>query len=242
MSSWRPLILAVDTATSCSSVAITAGDVHNGELLATVTLNSKLTHSRRLLTAVDWLLNESDVSFSQLDALAVGLGPGSFTGLRIAMATLKGLAVATAKPLLGTSTLDALALRCSGEKPLYALIDARKKEVYTARYRQDGQGVQRRQGSIRALSPERLAEEITEPVMMVGDGLFAYGRFFQERLGSLVGMAPLPLHYPAASSIGFLCSEQLQRGELLDLDTAVPLYVRASDAELSLLKKQEQGQ
>ncbi len=241
MSTGSPLILAVDTATSCSSVALTAGDVHSGELLASLTLNSKVTHSRRLLTAIDWLLSESKVSFTELDGLAVGLGPGSFTGLRIGMATIKGMAMATGKPLLGVSTLDALALRCSGEKPVYALLDARKKEVYTACYRQDRQGVLRRQGEIQALSPERLAEEISEPILMVGDGLFAYGPFFQERLGALLTMAPLPLHYPSASAIGFLCCEQLEKGEVMELDSGVPLYVRASDAELSLLRKQEQG-
>ncbi len=237
MSSERPLILAVDTATSCTSVALTAGDILGGELLASLTLNSKVTHSRRLLSALDWLLLESDVSLTDVDGLAVGLGPGSFTGLRISMATVKGLAMATGKPLLGVSTLDALALRCTGAEPVCALLDARKKEVYTAWYGQDEQGVQRRKGRIRALAPERLVEEIKEPVLMVGDGLLAYGPFFQERMGRLLAMAPLPLNYPSAASIGFLCCERLLRGEIMDLDSAVPLYVRASDAELSLIRK-----
>lgn len=241
MNSERPLILAVDTATSCTSVALTAGDAHGGELLASLTLNSKVTHSRRLLSALDWLLMESDVSLTDVDGLAVGLGPGSFTGLRIAMATVKGLAVAAGKPLLGVPTLDALAFRCGGERPVCAVLDARKKEVYTAWYSLDEQGVQRRHGGIRALAPELLAEEISKPVLMVGDGLFAYGRFLQERLGNLLSMAPLPLHYPSGSSIGFLCCEQLLKGEVLDLNSAVPLYVRASDAELSLIRKEEQG-
>jgi tRNA threonylcarbamoyladenosine biosynthesis protein TsaB len=235
----RPLILAIDTATTCTSVAITVGDIHGGELLASLTLNSKVTHSRRLLSALDWLLVESDVSLTDIEGLAVGLGPGSFTGLRIAMATVKGLAMATGKPLLGVPTLDALALHCTGEKPVCVVLDARKREVYTAWYRQDEQGVQRRQGEIRALPPERLVEEIKEPVLMVGDGLFAYGHFFQKRLGDLLAMAPLPLHYPSAACIGFLCCEQLVRGEIMSLDSAVPLYVRASDAELSLSVKKE---
>lgn len=239
MSNERPIILAVDTATSCTSVALTAGDVHAGELLATLTLNSKVTHSRRLLSALNWLLLESDVSLTEVDGLAVGLGPGSFTGLRISMATVKGLAMATGKPLLGVSTLDALALRCTGAEPVCALLDARKKEVYTAWYGQDEKGVQRRKGNIRALAPELLVEEIKESTLMVGDGLLAYGPFFQERLGSLLAMAPLPLHYPSAASLGFLSCEQLVKGEIMDLDSAVPLYVRASDAELSLKRKDQ---
>ena len=242
MSSDRPLILAVDTATSCSSVALTIGDVNGGELVATLTLNSKLTHSRRLLTGIDWLLTENSIDFSKIDGLAVGLGPGSFTGLRIAMATIKGLATAMNKPLLGVSTLDALALNCSGDKPLCVLLDARKKEVYRRWYVRDDGDVYRSQGTIQALTPKDLVAEVKESVLMVGDGLLSYGEFLKELLGEQMTMAPLPLHYPSAAAIGFLCCEQLNRGDVMDLDSAVPLYVRASDAELSLVKKEQQEQ
>jgi len=236
----RPLILAVDTATSCSSVSLTWGDMHDGELLATLSLNSKITHSRRLLTGIDWLLHENSVDKNDIDALAVGLGPGSFTGLRIAMATMKGMAMAMTKPLLGCSTLDALALNCSGNKPLCVLLDARKKEVYRQWYVQDAQNVYRPRGTIQALTPVELVAEVTEPVLMVGDGLLSYGEFLLESLGDYLTMAPLPLHYPSATTIGLLCCEKLRQDDVLDLDSAVPLYVRASDAELSLLNKEEQ--
>jgi tRNA threonylcarbamoyladenosine biosynthesis protein TsaB len=237
----RPLLLAVDTATSCSSVALTIGDVHSGELVAALTLNSKLTHSRRLLTGIDWLLTENSIDFSDIDGLAVGLGPGSFTGLRIAMATVKGLATAMDKPLLGVSTLDGLALNCSGDKPLCVLLDARKKEVYRRWYVRERDGVYRSQGTIQALTPEDLIAEVKESVLMVGDGLLSYGEYLKERLGEQMTMAPLPLHYPSAAAIGFLCCEQLDQGDVMDLDSAVPLYVRASDAELSLVKKEQQA-
>ncbi|MBL4903311.1 MAG: tRNA (adenosine(37)-N6)-threonylcarbamoyltransferase complex dimerization subunit type 1 TsaB [Desulfocapsa sp.] len=237
MSNERPLILAIDTATPCSSVALTRGDVHQGELVATLSLNSKITHSRRLLTGIDWLLAESNIDSADIDGLAVGLGPGSFTGLRIAMATVKGLAAAMAKPLLGVSTLDALALNCSGVKPLCALIDARKKEVYRRWYLQDKRGVYRPHGDIAALTPQDLVQELMEPSIFVGDGLFSYGEFLKATLGDLLAMVPRTLSYPSAAAIGFLCCEQLERGELMDLESAVPLYVRASDAELSLVKK-----
>lgn len=240
MSGDRPLILAVDTATSCSSVALTAGDVHQGELLASLSLNSKVTHSRRLLTGIDWLLSENSIDFSDIDGLAVGLGPGSFTGLRIAMATMKGLATAMAKPLLGVSTLDGLALCCSGEKPLCVVLDARKKEVYRRWYRQDARNIYRSQGTIQALTPEELVAEVSEATLMVGDALLSYGRDMKESLEDLMSTAPLPLYYPSAAAIGFLCCEQLQQGDVMDLDSAVPLYVRASDAELSLIKKEKQ--
>ncbi len=241
MSSDGPLILAVDTATSCSSVALTRGDIHDGELLAMLTLNSKITHSRRLLTAIDWLLQENGVDTNAIDGLAVGLGPGSFTGLRIAMATVKGMAMAMKKPLLGCSTLDALALNCSGDKPLCVVLDARKKELYRRWYRKDALGVFRSQGTIQALAPMELVAEVTKPVLMVGDGLLSYGEFLRESLGDDMTMAPLSLHYPSAAATGFLCCEKLTQNEVMDLDSAVPLYVRASDAELSLVKKEAQG-
>ena len=240
MSNARPLLLTIDTATSCSSVALTVGDPHDGELMATLSLNSKVTHSRRLLTGIDWLLRENSISFTDIDALAVGLGPGSFTGLRIAMATVKGLATAMDKPLLGVSTLDGLALCCSGDKPLCVLLDARKKEVYRRWYRPDDRGVYRSEGTIKALTPQDLAREVTELSLMAGDGLLSYGETLQETLGERMIMAPLPLHYPSAAAIGFLCCEQLQNGETLVIESAVPLYVRASDAELSLVKKEQQ--
>jgi len=233
----HPLILALDTATSCSSVALTTGEIHDGELVAALSLNSKITHSRRLLTGIDWLLGENNINLAEIDGFAVGLGPGSFTGLRIAMATIKGLATAMDKPLLGVSTLDALALNCSGDKPLCALIDARKKEVYRRWYLPDDRGVYRFHGNIEALTPENLALESTEPALFVGDGLFSYGDQLKKSLGDRMIMAPRSLYYPSAAAIGFLCCEQWQNGKVMDLDSAVPLYVRASDAELGLIKK-----
>lgn len=238
MSDGLPLILSIETATLCSSVALTRGDVHDGELLASLSLNSKRTHSRRLLTGIDWLLKENNINFIDIDGLAIGLGPGSFTGLRIAMATVKGLATATAKPLLGVSTLDALAIQCSGDKPLCVLLDARKKEVYRRWYQPDEQGVYRQTGSIAALTPEKLIVEIKQSTLLLGDGLFTYGEVLKEALGDSITMAPLPLYYPSAAAIGFLCCELFNKEEYMDLDSAVPLYVRASDAELSLALKQ----
>ena len=240
MSSSQPLILAIDTATPCSSVAFTSGDVHDGTLVANLSLNAKVTHSRRLLTSIDWLLRENNISLEDVDGLAVGLGPGSFTGLRIGMATVKGLATAMDKPLLGVATLDALAFSCSGDRPLCVLLDARKKEVYRRWYRPDEQGIYRSSGSIRALAPRDLAGEVTENSLMAGDGLLSYGQILCEILGEKVTMAPLVSNYPSAAAIGFLAGEMLQGGNTMEIGGAVPLYVRASDAELSLLDKEKQ--
>jgi len=233
-----PLILAVDTASSCSSVALTTGDAANGTLLASLSLNSKVTHSRRLLSGIDWLLQENAVKLADVDGLAVGLGPGSFTGLRIGMATMKGLATAMEKPLLGVSTLDGLAFSCSGNTPLCALLDARKQEVYRRWYVKDTQGIYRENGPIEALSPNAFINEISAECQLVGDGTFVLGNDLLDTVKDRVAIAPIPLHYINAAAIAFLCCEQLQKDEIMDLDSAVPLYVRASDAELSLKKKE----
>jgi len=233
-----PFILSVDTATSCSSVALTSGTVQDGSLLASLSMNSKITHSRRLISGIDWLLQENGIQLADVDAFGVGLGPGSFTGLRIGMATVKGLAMAMDKPLLGVSTLDGLAFNCSGDAPLCALLDARKQEVYRRWYMPDTNGIYRENGPVEALSPTAFVDEIVEECQLVGDGIFALGQNALSTVEDCVTIAPRPLHYINAAAIGFLCCEQLQQGAALDLDTAAPLYVRASDAELSLKKKE----
>jgi tRNA threonylcarbamoyladenosine biosynthesis protein TsaB len=237
----NPLILALDTATGCCALALTVGTVRGGTVLASLSLNTSITHSRRLIAAIDWLLFETEMDWPMIDGIAVGLGPGSFTGLRIGMATAKGLAATAGIPLLGISTLDALAGNCMTPQLICAALDARKKEVYVAFYRYDGMGVVRRIGEIRAIDPLKLADEISEPVLIVGDGVLVYGDYWQKELGEKVEFAPPALHYPSAAVIGLRGGEDLQNGRVLDLAAAVPLYIRASDAELSLETKKRQG-
>lgn len=233
----RPLILAIDTATPCCSVALTEGSQDDGKVMATLTLCGTVTHSRRLLTTVDWLLAEMTVSWADIDGIAVSIGPGSFTGLRIGMATAKGFAYAAGKPLLGVSTLTALAAGCGTAKLICTVLDARKKEVYAAFFRRDGRGVVRQIGKNSVIDPEQLAEHIQEPVYIVGDAVAVYGELWRSILGGNLETAPLQLNVPAAASLGLLAGEQLLAGEILDTASGAPLYVRASDAELSLIRK-----
>jgi tRNA threonylcarbamoyladenosine biosynthesis protein TsaB len=233
----HPFVLALDTATPCSCVAITAGTRHDGEVVASLSLTGKITHSRRLLSAIGWLMQESAMTWPVIGGIAVGLGPGSFTGLRIGMATAKGLAAAAGTVLLGVSTLDSLAARCGFAGLICAVLDARKKEVYAAFYRCNDQGLTERIGEPTVLAPDRLAAAIDEPVLLVGDGARVYGETFRELLGDKVRFAPAALHEPSAASLGLLAGEMLERGELLDLAEGVPVYVRSSDAELNLARK-----
>lgn len=232
-----PLILSLDTATPCSSVALTVGTRQEGKVVAAFSLTGKVTHSRRLLSIIDLLMGETATTWQAVDGIAVSIGPGSFTGLRIGLATAKGLAAAAGKPLIGVSTLDALASKCITDKLVCALLDARKKEVYTAFYRLSDAGLMARVSEMAVLYPEDLAALVTEPVVMVGDGALVYNDVLRLLLGGQVTMVPAQLHEPSAASLGLLAGEKLGEGDFLDLAESVPVYIRSSDAELNLLKK-----
>lgn len=238
----QPLILSMDTATPCSTVALTYGTRDDGMVLASLSLTGKVTHSRRLFTALDYIMKEAGVDWLSISGIGVSLGPGSFTGLRIGMATAKGLAAAAGKVLLGVSTLDSLAARIVTSKLICTVLDARKKEVYTAFYRCNEKGQSERVSDMVVMAPERLVAAIAEPVVMVGDGAKVYGDMFKKSLGENVIFAPAQLHEPSASSLGMLAGELFQAGKHLELAEAVPVYIRSSDAELNLLQKRNKLQ
>ena len=233
----QPLILSMDTATPCSSVALTLGTRIDGRVLASLSLTGNVTHSRRLLKAIDYLLHEAALDWPEIDGIGVSLGPGSFTGLRIGMATAKGLATAAGKALFGISSLDSLAAKCSTSRLICAVVDARKKEVYTAFYRCKRDGLAERISVMNVVAPEKLAAAITEPVVMIGDGVPVYGELFKKLLGEKVVFAPAMLHELSAASLGMLAGEKLLLGDMLDVAEAAPLYIRSSDAELNLAQK-----
>jgi tRNA threonylcarbamoyladenosine biosynthesis protein TsaB len=227
----------MDTATPCSSVALTVGTRKHGRVVASLCLTGKVTHSRRLLSAIDYLMKETETDWKVIEGIGVSLGPGSFTGLRIGMATAKGLADGASKKLFGVSTLDGLAGKCVTSRLICAVLDARKKEVYAAFYRCNNEGCAERISEMSVISPEKLTALIDEPVLMVGDGAMVYGEIFRELLEEKVIFAPSQLHEPTASSLGLIAGEMFGRNEQLDVGEAVPLYIRSSDAELNLLKK-----
>jgi tRNA threonylcarbamoyladenosine biosynthesis protein TsaB len=230
------LILSYDTATSNCSIALTKGGFDECQVIASLSLHSGITHSRRLLGSIDWLLRESSLTLEDVSAIAVGLGPGSFTGLRIGMATAKGLCQASDKPLIGISSLDAIAASVSSDKLICALLDARKKEVYGCFYRCGGADIARPCSEAFVMEPNVLAQQILEPVILAGDGVDVYAAVWDEVLGNRCEKATNRQKFPAADIIGFLAAEKYHNNDFLSVDSAVPAYVRASDAELSLAR------
>lgn len=222
-------ILAVDTSTASGSVALLDGETPVIEWA----LHSARTHNRRLLKTVDRLLGEVGWEPGGLDGFAVTTGPGSFTGLRIGLTTVKTLAWTLKKPFLGISSLDALAAPLGfASMPVCTILDARKNELYFALHMPDGRGGVQRVGDCEAIPPERLPERIHTPTLFCGDGWLLAGTFLGEKLGELAIGAPGYCHVIRAGVVGELARKKFLAGERDDPLTAVPLYVRPSEAEI----------
>jgi tRNA threonylcarbamoyladenosine biosynthesis protein TsaB len=229
-----PIVLALETATMCGSVALVA----ENRCLAEFSLQTHETHSRRLLAGIDWLLQETGMDWPLIDAVAVSLGPGSFTGLRIGLATAKGLAMAGGTELIGVGTLDGLAAQLygAGELLICPVLDARKKEVYCGFYRCDSLGIPRLLDTYMAIAPEALCAMIDKPVVLLGDGAVLYGDLFREKLGDLLKIPAAAQFFPRAAIIGLLALDKWRKNEFLDPAGAEPIYIRPSEAELHLGK------
>jgi len=222
-------ILAIDTSTRVGSIAVVEGT----SLKAQQILNISATHNQRLLPGIERLLSDAGWSLDDLDGFAVSLGPGSFTGLRIGLSIVKGLAWATGKPLAGVPTLDALATNVSfAPYSICPILDARKGEIYTALYRQGEEGIPQRLTSYMAIKPEELVAIISETTVIIGDGLWSYGDYLKRELGNRLVVPPPHLSVIHASSVAWLGWHKLRSGEYEDVSSCTPLYVRPSEAEL----------
>lgn len=225
----RPLILAIENSGLCGSVAV----VSSQGCLAEYSLISKKTHSKRLLATIDELLRETDNTIFGIDAIAISLGPGSFTGLRIGLATVKGLCMAAEKPLIGVPTLEALAMQLPHQpRQVCVMLDARKKEIFAACYRTDHTGIPQQTMAAAALTPTALAGRIQEETVFIGDGIPLYRDLLAEKLGARYREVPSTLFFPRAAAVAAVALHRFAMGEFLDPLAAAPLYVRASDAEI----------
>lgn len=211
------LILALETSTELGSCALW----RDGEVAERCCPVGR-SHSETLLPLVRDLLAEAGVTVSQLDAIAFGVGPGAFTGLRIACGAAQGLAVASDIPLLPVTSLEAMAAQ-TGAQSVLALLDARMGEVYAGSYRRSGDGYSL-QGEIRVSSPAEVLLPGEPGWLACGNAAAAYP-VLRERL-TTAGIALHPDILPAASSLARLAAPRALRGEGIDPALAVPLYIR----------------
>lgn len=222
-------ILAVDTAAKSCSVAIMAAGSLSAEL---ITLKDE-THSKHLMELIHKVLGMAGFRVGELDGLAVTIGPGSFTGLRIGVSTVKGLAHALNKPVVGVSSLDALAWQCADRSHLIcALLDARKGEVYSATYRFENDTLTQKSLE-NVTAPEVAVEGLKEPCVFIGSGAQLYRRNITNVLGNLANFAPEDQNIIRASSVGFLSMEKFKTHDTSEAAGLVPHYIRKSDAELN---------
>jgi len=230
-------ILALDTASPTGSVALYA----QGQLQGEVLLHLKTNHAERLLGAIDQLLHGVGASLDEVDALAVVRGPGSFTGLRVGMATAKGLALSLGCPLVGISTLEALAhnLPFAGLQ-VCTLLDARKNEVYAGLFHFES-GRMQRVGEEQVVAPEKLLATLTAETLFVGDGAERYRSLIVRQMGGRAHFAPAPLNQPRAAMVAWLADSVLEGGLPVAADALSPVYIRPSEAELSFVAKDDSG-
>jgi tRNA threonylcarbamoyladenosine biosynthesis protein TsaB len=221
-------LLALETSTMIGSIALSTAT----ELLAEFQLGIKTSYSEKLLPAIDHVLYMSNTALQDIDAFAIAQGPGSFTSLRIGMSVIKGLSLATNKPLITVSSLDGLAHNMFASNDLICpLLDARRHEVYTAFYKKDGNAL-RRLCPDRALRPEMLLEEIHEDVVFLGDGSERYRQLIGNALRGKARFAPLPLNYPRASTIAHLAFQKGVQVPFSASESLTPLYGRPPEAEI----------
>ena len=218
------LILALETATPVGSVAL----VSEERSVAGSYFDIGLQHSQRLFVEIEGILGAADCAVSDLSAVAVSIGPGSFTGLRIGLSAAKGLCLAGNTSLVTVSTLEALAARIPyARHPVCPVLDARREEVYTALY-DTASGRPQPLVRPRAVAPDLLARERAgETTIYLGDGAVRY----RDLLGPPPHALYPPVHCarPEAGTVGWLALGRLQAGQIADLEAAEPEYFRQPD-------------
>ena len=219
------LILAFESSAKSASVAL----VKDGELLSQYSQCSALTHSRTLLPMAEDMLKNAEVKLSEVDLIAVAHGPGSFTGIRIGVSTVKGLSWAADKPCVGVSTLEAMAWHglLSGGY-VCPVMDARRQQVYNALFKIED-GKPQRITDDRPIALTQLADEVRSlnaPVLLVGDGAALTEKFFREN-SVPCRIAPENLRWQSAWGVAMAASDK-QPGTS---ETLLPVYLRLSQAE-----------
>lgn len=222
-------ILAVDSSAKSASVAVT----ENGRLISECFVNNALTHSRTLMPMVDNALTQADMTLADIDAFCVNAGPGSFTGIRIGVAALKGLAAADNKPCAGISTLESIAYNFVDEKCIVcAAMDARCNQVYTAIFRCNGSEVSRICED-KAISIDELGSELSaydEKIYLAGDGAEICFRAFSEKFENIV-LAGENRRYQRAYGVSLAAEKN---NNFTDSALLAPVYLRLPQAEREL--------
>ena len=221
-------LLCVDSSSETASVAV----IEDNKILSELTYNDKKQHSVILMTLIDAAIKNSGNKISDIDGFVVSKGPGSFTGLRIGMATVKALAHGSNKPYASISTLDALAYSIPEFNGIICpLFDALRDNVYTALYKKSNDGLLtiHDHDAIEISKLIEILNELGEPVLFLGDDSLTEVKLgvFASPFNNLV----------RASSLGFMALERFKNSNFDNIDEDAPLYIRVSQAEREYINK-----
>ena len=223
-------LLVLDSYGLVASVAL----LEDERLIAEYTTGNKLTHSQTLLPMLDEIIRRTTFDMEDVDAIAVAMGPGSFTGLRIGAATAKGLGLALDKPVIPVPTVDGLAYQLFGVSSLICpMMDARRKQVYTGFYRFHGDQMEVVKEQC-AQSVQDTLEQLKaygEPVIFLGDGVPVYRKEIEEAMGADAVFAPAHANRQRAGAVGALAEVYYRKGIWQSADAFAPEYLRKSQAE-----------
>lgn len=227
-------VLSIDTATESASCAVLEDD----KLLGEINFNFGKAHSVILMSMIDTLLTSIHVDISEIDGFISSKGPGSFTGLRIGMATVKGLCFGSKKDFISVSTLDSLAFNLAYSSGVICpIMDALRGNVYTALYTFKGEELQRI-SEYMVIPIEELIKVLKEyeKVNFIGDGIIKFKEVLKNNISN-TNFAPVHLNAARASSLGELGMKLLKSGMKEDINTSTPIYLRKSQAEREYDKK-----
>lgn len=227
-------VLAVDTSSNVATVAV----MEDRLLLGEYTVNHKKTHSQKIMVMISQILADLELTADDIDIFAAAVGPGSFTGLRIGVATVKALAHAAGKKVVGVGTLEALAYNLPyAEHIIVPIMDARQNRVYTASYIWDD-GELKEIGEPEGITIEECIEACSNFIdtIFVGDGVAPHREFIEDKLGDCAHFSCVG-GLSSASSVAALALEKAKRGEVSDYISLKPIYLKKSQAEQELEKK-----
>ncbi len=221
-------LLAVETSTMMGGIAVMDDD----KLVAESRLNVRVTHSERIMKEIDRVLQGAGLDISGIDVFGISIGPGSFTGLRVGLSTVKGLVYATGKKLITVSTLEGMAWNIPfSAYPVCTMLDARRKEIYAAVFRWTDAGFERVVEE-RTLSIDALLAMIDTKTIFIGEGALIYKEAIVNTLKDKA-LFGAPQHMvPSPANAALLCMKKALREEYTDALKAVPAYHRRSEAEI----------
>ena len=236
-------ILGIDSSGLTASVAL----YDNGKIVAVNSVNNNKTHSQTLLPMVMHVMEQAEIDIDDIDAIAVAEGPGSFTGLRIGAATVKGLALASKKTVVPVSTLEGLAYIYAGSDGYVCpVMDARRGQVYTAVYTFDGTNLSEMTEleAPQAVDCEEILDKLNEicqdkRIYFMGDGVLVHEEKIRNKIGERAVIAEPHKRFQDAAAVAVLGAKKYEKGVCVTGAEFEPVYLRLSQAERERMEKEK---